>query len=66
LSYIAEVPTEIIYDSSGSNPTYYKEPLSLYEKMSNGELRLVEGGGWKIDINTSNENEKKYYPILQG
>lgn len=64
LSYIAEVPTEIIYDSSGSNPTYYKEPLSLYEKMPNGDLKLVEGGGWKIDIEI--EDEKKYFPVLQG
>ena len=61
--YIAEVPTEIIYDSSGSNPSYYKEPLRLYE-WSNGDLQLVSGGYWTIKgINNTNNS---YLPILDG
>jgi hypothetical protein len=34
--------------------------------MPNGDLKLVEGGGWKIDIEIEDESEKKYFPVLQG
>jgi hypothetical protein len=55
------VPTEIIYNSSGSDPSYYKEPLRLYEKV-NGDLQLVSDGYWTIVNNTNNS----YLPVLEG
>lgn len=61
-AYIAEVPTEIIYNSSGSDPSYYKEPLRLYEKQPNGDLQLVLDGYWTIINNTNNF----YLPVLEG
>lgn len=61
-AYIAEVPTEIIYNSSGSDPSYYKEPLRLYEKQPNGDLQLILDGYWTIINNTNNF----YLPVLEG
>jgi hypothetical protein len=45
------VPTSIIYNSLGTNPSYYKDPLSLYEgnQEGTGNNILVPDCYWEIE-----------------
>lgn len=43
--YYIEGPTSVIYDSSGSNPSYYKEPYRIYNATTNEEITNVK---WNI------------------
>lgn len=56
-------PTQIIYDSSGTNPTYYKMPFKLYKDGSvieaNWQSACLEYGK-----NKTNANVLKFYPYL--
>ena len=44
-SYYIEGPTSVIYDSSGGNPAYYKEPYRIYDTDTNQEITDVR---WDI------------------
>ena len=50
-AYFAAVPTCIIYDSLGTNPSYYKDPLSLYisNESGTGNNPLVSECHWEIE-----------------
>lgn len=50
-AYFAAVPTCIIYDSLGTNPSYYKDPLSLYisNESGTGNNSLVPECHWEIE-----------------
>ena len=58
-------PTQIIYDSSGTNPTYYKMPFKLYKDGS-----IVEANWQSACLEYSNNKTKdnanvlKFYPSL--
>ncbi len=57
-------PTQIIYDSNGTNPTYYKMPFKLYKDGS-----IVEEANWQSACleygkNKTNANVLKFYPYL--
>lgn len=46
--YYIEGPSIVIYDSSGSNPTYYKNPFKLFYNDADRKDRLVENVKWSI------------------
>lgn len=56
-------PTQIIYNSSGTNPTYYKRPFKLYKNgavvEANWQSACLEYGK-----NKANANVLKFYPYL--
>lgn len=58
-------PTQIIYDSNGTNPTYYKMPFKLYKNGSvieaNWQSACLEYGK-----NRDNANVLKFYPYLDA
>lgn len=58
-------PTQIIYDSSGTNPTYYKMPFKLYKDGSiveaNWQSACLEYSKNKTEANA---NVLKFYPSL--
>lgn len=58
-------PTQIIYDSNGTNPTYYKMPFKLYKDGSvieaNWQSACLEYGK-----NKTNANVLKFYPYLDA
>ena len=56
-------PTQIIYNSNGTNPTYYKMPFKLYKDgrvtEANWQLACLE-----YDKNKKNADVLKFYPSL--
>lgn len=58
----ASVPTTIVYDSYGTNPIYYKDPLCLYNKDT---YELIPKGEWTIECVGQVVNQS-YIPYLQG
>lgn len=56
-SYYGIVPTAVLYDSTGSNPQYYKGELQLY----NSKKILQKDVRWEI-YNHSRQNDVKYAP----
>lgn len=70
--YQGDFPTTIVYDSLGGTPSYYKDPLTLYDKNGN----LIEDCVWSIQyydddgqLNMANEDNRKkikFSPQLQG
>ena len=46
--YYIEGPSIVIYDSSGSNPTYYKNPFKLFYNDAGKKDKLVENVTWSI------------------
>lgn len=70
--YQGNFPTTIVYDSLGGTPSYYKDPLTLYDKNGN----LVENCVWSIQyyddsgqLDTTDEDDRKkikFSPQLQG
>lgn len=46
--YYIEGPSIVIYDSSGSNPTYYKNPFKLFYNDADRKDRLIENVKWSI------------------
>ncbi len=46
--YYIEGPSIVIYDSSGGNPTYYKNPFKLFYNDANKKDKLVENVTWSI------------------
>ena len=46
--YYIEGPSIVIYDSSGSNPTYYKNPFKLFYNDADKKDKLVENVTWSI------------------
>ena len=70
--YQGDFPTTIVYDSLGGTPSYYKDPLTLYDKNGN----LVENCVWSIQyyddsgqLDTTDEDNRKkikFSPQLQG
>lgn len=59
-----EGPTKVVYDSSGTNPRYYKESFKLYPQNSLTPIRNVEWIGNSPDFD--NITSMKYYPRLTG
>ena len=61
-----EGPTKVIYDVSGTNPRYYKEPFKLYPPNSLTPIKDIEWIGYSSDF--EEDSSKKYYPrvSLQG
>lgn len=62
-----EGPTKVIYDVSGTNPRYYKEPFKLYPPNSLIPIEDIEWIGYSSDFD-ENSSSLKYYPrvSLQG
>lgn len=56
----AEVPTQVIYDSSGSNPTYYKDPFRVLT-TGGEEFKITE---CKVIYDDKEENSP-YYPTVR-
>lgn len=58
-------PTQIIYNSNGTNPTYYKMPFKLYKDgrvtEANWQLACLE-----YDKNKKNADVLKFYPSLDA
>lgn len=46
--YYIEGPSIVIYDSSGGNPTYYKNPFKLFYNDVDKKDKLVENVKWSI------------------
>ena len=46
--YYIEGPSIVIYDSSGGNPTYYKNPFKLFYNDADNKDKLVENVTWSI------------------
>lgn len=46
--YYIEGPSIVIYDSSGGNPTYYKNPFKLFYNDADKKDELVENVKWSI------------------
>ena len=46
--YYIEGPSIVIYDSSGGNPTYYKNPFKLFYNDADKKDKLVENVEWSI------------------
>lgn len=61
-----EGPTKVIYDVSGTNPRYYKEPFKLYPPNSLTPIEDIEWIGYSPDFDE--DSSIKYYPrvSLQG
>ena len=67
---LADIPTTIVYDSFGSNPSYYKNALCLYDNDGN----LKTDAAWSIqyysengDITDSIPNRiKSFLPQIKG
>lgn len=57
-----EGPTKVVYDSSGTNPRYYKESFKLYPQNSLTPVGNVEWIGNSPDFD--NITSMKYYPRL--
>ena len=53
-------PTQIVYDSNGTNPTYYKMPFVLYENGQ--EIDAFWAGSCYED--SANEDILKFYPSI--
>ena len=62
-----EGPTKVIYDVSGTNPRYYKEPFKLYPPNSLTPIEDIEWIGYSSDFD-KDSSSIKYYPrvSLQG
>ena len=62
-----EGPTKVIYDVSGTNPRYYKEPFKLYPPNSLTPIEDIEWIGYSSDFD-EDSSSLKYYPrvSLQG
>lgn len=58
-------PTQIIYDSNGTNPTYYKMPFKLYKNGSVIEANW-QSACLEYDKNRDNANVLKFYPYLDA
>ena len=65
LDYYIEGPSIVIYDSSGSNPTYYKNPFKLFYNDADKKDKLVEDVEWSV-IYYNEESKYKTEDELKG
>lgn len=70
-----EGPSIIVYDSSGANPTYYKNPFKIYSNNINKDkdkeiknvvwmMKYYNEKGEDIDLDNLKDDERKKYQLL--
>ena len=57
-------PTQIIYDKDGTNPTYYKQPFTLYKNGLECEANWMSACREYINSNPKDTRILNYYPAL--
>ena len=61
----AEIPSQIIYDSTGTNPTYYKDSIRVgnkngkYAEIIECDIRYIE------KTTANNRSDRAYYPSIK-